>query len=374
MIYLPVLSLAVSCITIWALRPAAPAAGLLDQPGGRKTHVGAVPLVGGVGMFVALVVGVTLMPATDPDAKHLLVASALLLAVGIADDRFDVSARARLLAHMTAALVAVLTLEGAPRLSFGYAFGSGETALTGWAATAAAVVLVGGTINAFNMIDGMDGLAGAMALVALAALGWMVAFTQDAFSWQLSLVAMGAVVGFLLFNLPVRFNRGRRVFMGDAGSTLLGFLVAALCMRLSQETRAVAPATLLWFVALPVTDLLVTMLRRIARGVSPFRPDRGHLHHRLLDAGLGVRATLAILTTVAVLLAAAGLWMHYAKVPEAVQFYGFLCAVALVAFTASRANRWAALLAPPRRVLVVPVRAASPAKETDEQAEGAQGE
>lgn len=372
--YLPVLSLAVSCITIWALRPMAPVVGLLDYPGGRKTHVGAVPLIGGVGMFVALVVGVSLMPATDPDVTYMLGAGALLLAVGAADDRFDVSARARLLAHMTAALVAVLMLDGDPRLSFGYAFGSGETALTGWAATAAAVLLVGGTINAFNMIDGMDGLAGAMALIALAALGWTVALTQDAFGWQFSLVAMGAVTGFLLFNLPVRANRGWRVFMGDAGSTLLGFVVAALCLRLSQESRVVAPATLLWFVALPVTDLLVTVLRRIARGVSPFRPDRGHLHHRLLDAGLGVRPTLAILTISAVLLAATGLWMHHAKVPEAVQFYGFLCAVALVAFTASRANRWAALLARPRRLRPASDRAASPSNAINERPEGAQGE
>jgi len=374
MTYLPVLSFAVSCLVIWALRPVAPMVGLLDHPGGRKMHVGAVPLIGGIGMFIALVVGVTLMPATDPDAKYLLGATALLVAVGLVDDRFDASARARLLAHLVAAGFAVLMIDGEPRLSFGYAFGAGETVLTGWTATAAAALLVGGTINAFNMVDGMDGLAGTMALIALAALGWTMAFTRDAFGWQLSLVAMGAVIGFLMFNLPVRFNRRWKVFMGDAGSTLLGFLVAVLCMRLSQEDGAVAPATLLWFVALPITDLLVAMLRRIARGVSPFHPDRGHLHHRLLDAGLGVRLTLAILAIVAALFAAAGMWMHYANVPEAVQFYGFLCAVALVAFTASRASQWAALLVRPRQPQPATERAASPSNAIDTQPEGTQGE
>lgn len=344
MMHLPTVALSVTCVVILALRPIAQGIGLTDRPGGRKIHSGEVPLIGGLAMFVAIAAGVGLMPSSDPDAVYLLGACALLLTVGLADDRFDVPAKTRLAAHFAAAWLAVLMLDGGPSLTFGSAFGAGDTVLTGWTATAVVTLLVGGTINAFNMIDGMDGLCGVMALIALSVLGWLAATSGDAFGGQFCLVAMGAVGGFLLFNLPLRFNRKWHVFMGDAGSTLFGFIVAALCMRLSQEGGAVAPATLLWFVAVPVTDLLATMLRRMARGESPFRPDRGHLHHRLLDAGLNVPATLTVMTIAAVLCASIGLWMHYARIPQVVQFYGFLVAAATLALAVFGARQWVRLL------------------------------
>lgn len=333
-----VLSLVVSSLVIVALRPVAPRFELIDRPSGRKTHHGEVPLVGGIGMFVALAAAVGLAPQSDPAALPLLGAGALLVAIGLADDRFDVPVWLRLAAHMAAALLAMTMLDRGVALSFGQAFGPGETLFTGLAALAAAALLVGGAINAFNMMDGLDGLAGTAALVPLTAFAWL-AYAVDPFAAQVCLAAIGAVAGFLIFNLPARFNHRVRVFMGDAGSTLLGFLLAALSLRLTQSSAALAPATVLWLVALPVTDLLWTMIRRVAAGRSPFSPDRGHLHHRLLDARLGVRATFGVLSALAAALACVGLALHTARVPEWIQFYGFLAAAALLALLSSRAPR-----------------------------------
>ncbi|MCX7901187.1 MAG: undecaprenyl/decaprenyl-phosphate alpha-N-acetylglucosaminyl 1-phosphate transferase, partial [Burkholderiaceae bacterium] len=344
MTYLALLSFTLAGTAIAALRPLAPKAGLLDYPGGRKRHQRPVPLVGGLGMFVAMVLGLALMPARDPDMTHLVAACALLLAVGALDDRFDVPPTTRLGAHLAAAWLAVLMLDGGPHLSFGNPFGIGELVFTGWIATTLIVVLVAGTINAFNMVDGMDGLAGMMALIALAALCWLTGLARDAYGWQLSLVAIGAVCAFLVFNLPLQINRRWHVFMGDAGSTLLGFLIAVLALRVSQEGRAVAPVTLLWFVAVPVADLLMTILRRLARGVSPFMPDRGHLHHQLLDAGLSVSVTLGILTAVGLTFAALGLFMHHMKVAQPLQFYGFVGAVVLLLYTVAKVPQWSTWL------------------------------
>jgi UDP-GlcNAc:undecaprenyl-phosphate GlcNAc-1-phosphate transferase len=166
-------------------------------------------------------------------------------------------------------------------------------------------MMIIGAINAFNMLDGMDGVAGAAALVALLGLAFVSA--DDGLA-SVSLVIAGSVCGFMMFNVPTHLNRPVRCFMGDSGSTLLGFCVAWLCILVSQgPAREVAPATILWFVALPLFELIWSTVRRVVRGVSPFRPDKNHFHHLLLKAGFGVRAAFGILAALAMLLACFGL-------------------------------------------------------------------
>lgn len=337
----------VLCAGVIAIvRPLARRVGLLDVPGGRKMHEGSVPLVGGIGMLVAIAVGMWLMPAADPVSGSLLGAFALLVAVGVADDRFDVPARGRLVAHMLAALIALIVLDADRMLSLGLAFGTAQPLVfTGLAAVAVSLLLVAGAINAFNMIDGTDGLAGAMALIALSGLGWLAAAGGDTFAAQLCAVTVGAVGGFLLFNLPLGVNRRWRVFMGDAGSTLLGFLAAIVALRLTQTgASSVAPVTVLWLAAIPIADLLVVMLRRMLSGRSPFRADRQHIHHQLLDAGLAAPAVLLVLTAAAATLALAGLWMHSARIPEVLQLVAFLGVAASLGFATSKAQHWVVVL------------------------------
>ncbi len=306
----------VTSLGIMALRPFAQAVDLIDRPGGRKTHHGEVPIVGGLAMFLGIAVGAGLLPEADTRLTTLISACAMLVAIGLIDDRFNVSPWVRLPFHATATLLVIATVSGVS-LSFGDAFGTGVVAFGDPWATVAVLIFVVGAVNAFNMLDGMDGLAGAIALVALIAFGLAAAGAGLSQALGIAMLTGAAVVGFLLFNLPVQWNRGNRCFMGDAGSTLLGFILAMLCLGVSQgPAAAVQPVTALWFVAVPIYELYWTIIRRALRGQSPFRADREHLHHLLLDAGFGVRGAFLVSVTLATVYAAFGWALERAGTPE----------------------------------------------------------
>jgi len=191
-------------------------------------------------------------------------------------------------------------------------------------------VAIMGAINAFNMLDGMDGLAGTMAFNALIALMLLGGMTGDSAVSSVSMVLCGAIAAFLIFNIPARYNRRVRCFMGDAGSTLLGFLLACLCISISQGASSrISPTTTLWVVSIPLYELLWTTFRRTLKGRSPFKPDRAHFHHKLLDAGFGVRGAFLVLICVGVLLSAIGIAIHYLEIADSVSFGLWLLSGAL---------------------------------------------
>jgi UDP-GlcNAc:undecaprenyl-phosphate/decaprenyl-phosphate GlcNAc-1-phosphate transferase len=300
-------SFALSLMAMIALRPLAIAVNLIDRPGGRKSHIGEVPVVGGLGMLLGMVLGLGLLPLSNSTAGILLAAFVILVTVGLIDDRFGLSPWTRLPVQMVAAIVimvgarAVVGTLGAP-------LGDSEILLEGTVSYAVTMLSIVAAINAYNMLDGMDGLAGALAMVALAALALLAHDGNVATALAISVVIMGAVAAFLLANLPINFNREVRCFMGDSGSMLLGAAVAWVCIAVSQGAAPAAkPVTMLWIVALPLYELSWTVIRRTIRGISPFKPDTGHLHHIVLQAGIPVRAAFVIFVVLAVLLASIGI-------------------------------------------------------------------
>jgi UDP-GlcNAc:undecaprenyl-phosphate GlcNAc-1-phosphate transferase len=320
-----VASFFVCLLAIITLRPLAVAIDLVDKPGGRKTHHGNVPIVGGIAMFLGLAVGLGLNPIDSLHAETLIAASGLLVVTGLLDDRFELSPWLRLPAQAAATLLVISAFYPNPTLSFGNPLGTGEIVFHGLAACLVILFFVVGAINAMNMLDGMDGLAGAVSLVALASIAALTWNSGLTFTSHVSLTLGGAVVAFLFFNLPTRRNRELRCFMGDAGSMMIGFLLALLCMRMSQgDTPVMAPVGVLWLVALPIYELLWTILRRTSRRQSPFTADREHFHHMLIDAGLGVRGAFFMYILLAVLLAGAGLVLHALAWPDSVQFPLFI--------------------------------------------------
>jgi UDP-GlcNAc:undecaprenyl-phosphate/decaprenyl-phosphate GlcNAc-1-phosphate transferase len=304
-----------------ALRPVAVVVDLVDKPGGRKTHHGDIPVVGGLAMFIGCVFGAGLMPASSLISVSLLSAAALVVLVGLLDDRFEISPLSRLTAHLIAALLVLSTNSDLTIQTLGNPFGTSPVQFSALGSAAFTCVAIMGAINAFNMLDGMDGLAGTMAfnaLLALAILGFLIG---DLSVGGISMVLGGAVAAFLIFNIPAKFNRRFRCFMGDAGSTLLGFLLACLCISVSQGSGVkVSPTTTLWVVALPLFELLWTTIRRGLRGRSPFQPDRAHFHHKLLDAGFGVRGAFFVLILIGLLLSGVGIAIHYYEVPDSWSF------------------------------------------------------
>ena len=304
-----------------ALRPVAVAVELVDKPGGRKTHRGEIPVVGGLAMFIGCIFGVGLLPPSQFLSVSLLSAAALVVLVGLFDDRFEISPISRLTAHLIAAILVLATSSDLTITSLGRPFGDSLVHFSSLGSAVFTCVAIVGAINAFNMLDGMDGVAGTMAFNALAGLYVLTSLTGDTPVSGISIVLCGAVLAFLVFNIPARFNRRFRCFMGDAGSTLLGFLLACLCISASQgEGPKISPTTTLWVVAIPLYELLWTTLRRVLRGRSPFQPDRAHFHHKLLDAGFGVRGAFFVLICVGVLLSAMGVCIHVFEVPDAISF------------------------------------------------------
>lgn len=293
-------------LATFALRPVAIALKLIDRPGGRKKHHGEVPIVGGLAMLIGLVFGLGFVPLSDASATPFLAACALLVTIGLLDDRFDLSPWLRLPVHSAAALL--LIGSGVSVATLGAPFGGEHAYLSGLVADLVTVLVVVASINAFNMLDGLDGLAGAMGIVALSMLAFLMLDVGAVVLATAALTVVGAVAAFLVANVPARFNRDVRCFMGDSGSTLLGFTVAALGISACQPpVHAAAPVTLLWIVALPLFDFSWSILRRLLRGTSPLRPDHEHLHHCLLKAGFGVRGAFAAFVVLSALLAGAGI-------------------------------------------------------------------
>jgi len=281
---------------------------------------------------------VGLLPLPDSTGSAFLAACTILVTVGLIDDRFDLSPWARLPGQVAAAIVLIVG-SGALVTTLGNPLGSGPISLSGYAALLFTAVITVAAVNAFNMVDGIDGLAGATALIALLASAYLSWTAGLAIPAAVSLVIAGAVCAFLIFNLPLRFNRTVRCFMGDAGSTLLGFSVAWLCIQISQgPARAASPVTTLWIVALPLYELFWTTIRRILRGVSPFKADANHFHHLLLKAGFGVRGAFVMFVVLTILLAGIGLVADGLNLPDCYSFLMLIVAGVATVFLMYRAD------------------------------------
>lgn len=312
-----VIAFAVTVAFMLALRPVATSAGLIDRPGGRKSHNGNVPIIGGMAMFIGALSGLAVINAPTPVTTSLIMASVLLIAVGALDDRYSVPAFVRILIQVAAILVMTYG-AGLALTSIGNPFGFGEILLGPFTLIGTLVVAIT-VVNAYNLVDGADGLAGILASIALIAVavvgGFGVALTG------IALTVLAAILGFLVFNFPVKLNRPVRAFMGDAGSTFLGFTVVWVTLDVSQGSEAlITPVVGLWFASIPVYDCLTCFVRRSMSGKSPFKPGRDHFHHILWRGGFCIRQTLAILGGLQALYASIAVVAFFAGVPDFILF------------------------------------------------------
>lgn len=284
----------------WLVRVVAPKVGLVDIPGGRKAHRAPTPLGGGIAIWLAvglvlaagtLLVGPgrTLLPASlaiHASGSQLRAGTIWLLyglataimVMGLADDARGLSWRLRLgvqfgLATVLALLDVRVTL-----------FGPLSNPAIGGLIT---VLWIAGLTNSFNFLDNMDGLAGTVALVAALLLAGALVAVQSLFVPAILLVIAGALAGFLIHN-----RYPARLFMGDAGSNFLGFMLASLCVLGTFTRTADGPDTPygvlapLLVMAVPLYDTFTVILIRLREGRSPFQADRRHFSHRLVERGL----------------------------------------------------------------------------------------
>jgi UDP-GlcNAc:undecaprenyl-phosphate GlcNAc-1-phosphate transferase len=337
-----VITVSVTLVLLLALRPVALAAGLVDRPGGRKTHVGIVPVTGGICMWLGVAIALPLTQPTVPGAAVFLSASGLLLLIGVIDDRFDLLAKTRLIAQICAAAIMCLGADlVAP--SLGDILFIGEIRL-GVLATPFTVLVAISVINAFNMMDGLDGLAGSMGLAALVPAAFVAGLAGASGCLTLAALLLCSVLAFLTFNFPLPFNRPVRTFMGDAGSTVIGFGVVWIGIEMAHGPEAmISPVTALWLAALPIYDLFISSGRRLRNGQSPMSPDRGHLHHILQEAGLKVGEIVLLMGGAGLIIASIGLGLDALGVHDGVMFVGLIALGLGQAWICSRAHliaRW----------------------------------
>ena len=318
----------VACVLLLrVLARAAVRLDLLDRPGGRKTHEGAVPLVGGLAMFLAFVFALLTLHEPLSSMRALVAGASLLVVVGVLDDMRELSSTVRFAVQIIAGCLMIFWGD-VQLFDLGHLVSGNKVSLGIWSVPLTVFAVVG-VINALNMIDGVDGLAGSVSLVTV--LGLMIlALTGGAtLASQVLLLLAVAIIGFLLFNLRLPWQQRARVFMGDAGSMFLGFVLGWFLVQQSQGDQAIiSPAVALWLFGLPLIDTVTMMLRRLSKGRSPFAADREHFHHVLLLAGFSPSATLGIMVSAAAVMAGIGVLAQWAGVPEAVMFYGFLAVFA----------------------------------------------
>ncbi len=306
------------------LYPCAVKLGLTDKPCHRKQHKSPTPLIGGLAIYMALLV--TLLPTINiqPNQIAFISAITILVCVGLVDDYRNLGVRVRLVAQVAAALImtqyADIKIE-----NLGNLFGFGAIHLGVFAVPFTVFAVVGG-INAFNMIDGMDGLAGSLTLISIASLAGVCWLSHDDALFSYCLIFGACIMAFLSLNLRIFGRPNAKVFLGDTGSTMFGFTVCWLAIDASQgENSLITPSTVLWIIALPLLDSVCIMLRRLKKGRSPFNPDREHLHHIFTVAGYSNNATLFIILAFSLALSVVGITASlYLSIPEPVLFGFFM--------------------------------------------------
>ena len=302
---------------VLALRPLAVGTKFIDHPGGRKRHAGKVPIVGGIGMFVGVLAGMAVVGVVSEMTVGIVFSFFLLVSIGALDDAFGVPPIVRVLVQVAAIIIVVYATD-LMLFSLGDPFGFGNVQLGPFALFGTLLVAIT-VVNAYNLVDGVDGLAGVLALIAL--LGAALMGGASAISTVVALILSGSIFGFLIFNFPVVANRKIRTFMGDAGSTVLGFTVFWAVLGISQGEQAViSPVAGLWFASIPIYDCLTCFVRRILAGKSPFTPGRDHFHHTLRRGGFGVRQKLAILGGLQAIYATIGMAAPLAGVSDVLLF------------------------------------------------------
>lgn len=301
--------------------------GLIASPGEHRTHSQPTPVVGGIGLFAGLLLGWQLSGLM---LVGVFASLSLVFLVGALDDRFALPSWVRLMAQALAAYMMV-ELTGVRLISLGFIWSAENEVLLGDLESVILTVFATmGVINALNMSDGMDGLAGSLAILVLLALLWFHAYPPE-----LIIVALLSVAGFLVWNLRVLRKRAR-MFMGDAGSTTLGLLLAYLLIANSQSPEGFPPVTALWLLALPLIDAVSVLFLRPLRRQSPFAADNDHYHHLLLRSGFGVNTALLVALCVQGGTIALGVLMLSLAVPERVQLGLFMVLFVLYFFILKR--------------------------------------
>jgi UDP-GlcNAc:undecaprenyl-phosphate GlcNAc-1-phosphate transferase len=290
---------------------------IVDVPNSRKVHVLPMPKSGGISIAIGALVPVLLWVPRTVFLSAVLLGSGIIVVAGIIDDIKELGYKAKLAAQVAAALVVIFYGEVA--IGALGALAPEGFVLTGVISFGLTLFVIVGVTNAINLSDGLDGLAGGISMLSFVAIAFLSYRSGHTVISIMSVAVIGAIFGFLRFN-----THPAVIFMGDAGSQLLGFLSVTFALALTQANTPYSRLLPLLLIGFPILDTLTVMLERIAKGKSPFVADKSHFHHRLMRLGLyHSEAVLVIYILQAIFIAFAFVFRFYSEWVHLLFFFIF---------------------------------------------------
>jgi len=315
------LAFIITYVSIPPLIEVARAKNLYDVPNGRTSHEKITPTLGGIAIFAGFVISSMIFVniAKIPYIQYILAASLVIFFVGLKDDITGLSPLKKFIGQIIAAGI-IIDLGGV-RLSSLHGF-AGIGALNYISSDFLSLFVIVAIVNAFNLIDGIDGLSSGVGILASFAFGiWF--YLMGKFQLALLAVALiGALLAFFRFNF---FSKKYKIFMGDIGSLLLGFILSIFAIKFNELNMLTqdspyfvnaAPAVSIAILIIPIFDTVRVMTIRLVKGISPFKPDKRHMHHYLYELTGSHRKATAILLLVNVFFIGFSFWLSFLRITE----------------------------------------------------------
>lgn len=287
---------------------------LYAEPNHRTSHPTSVPTLGGIAIFIGFFITYLLFlyPEASFRFQYIIAASLVVFFIGFKDDLVGISPFKKFFGQIIAAWIVISF--GGIRLTNLHGFFGIQEIETGWSYLITIVAILGIT-NCFNLTDGIDGLCSGLATVALVTFGAWFYYAQD-YNWLILCISLtGSQLAFFYYNV---FGKRNKIFMGDTGSLITGFIISLVAIHFSENTvdpvsplfiRA-APAVAIGIIMVPFFDTLRVMTNRIVHGTSPFIPDKTHIHHYILQLGFNHIQTTLILAGTSLIFIGVSFFLH----------------------------------------------------------------
>ena len=283
------LSLFITFVILPSLVDVARAKSLVALPNGRTSHQNAIPVLGGLGIFIGYIIAclIFLSFSNFPRFQYLFAGLIIIFFVGMKDDMVGISPMKKFFGQVVAALI--IFEFGYIRITDLHGF-LGIHQIGYSASLALTLISIVGVTNCFNLMDGIDGLSASLGILGAATFGWWF-FSHGQYDWSvLSAGLIGALIAFFYFNV---FGRRNKIFMGDTGSLILGYMMSVMAIQFNEFNSQLSgpmaipstPAIAVGVLLVPLFDTLRVMSFRLIRRRSPFMPDKTHIHHYLLVLG-----------------------------------------------------------------------------------------
>ena len=294
---------------------------IMDIPNERSVHKKPTPLLGGIAIFLSFLFGFILFGNQNPLMISILIASFLILLLGIFDDIKPIKARYKFIIHILVALIVVF--YGGLKLTHVDIFGLSLNFK--WMSPYVTILIIVGIINAVNLIDGLDGLCAGISSIYFLTIG-VIALILNKFNGLdiiLSFIMLGSTLGFLVFNFPPA-----KIFMGDTGSTFLGLMISVIMLLGFKTVTLTSLLTPLVLLILPITDTLFAIIRRALNKKPIGQADKEHIHHQLLKH-LSTRKTILVIYIVDLIFSVVSIFYAIGKKKEMIIFYILLMFILL---------------------------------------------